>query len=268
MPQPSVETPRQPARPQTGNRSWSFLPDSQPHHYSSVVTTLLELRTDTGTTKESLETTTDFTLAFSRSSSDSVPVRVTGSIDGLRLKGNGRTGQDTDFPFRPFSFSGQIDSGSLSLDSAGGAAFQIITACDSIGLNAVTGLNRNIVVLPRVVSTGMTWTDSSTVPGCSGGIPIQLTAVKSYRVIGETGTPGTIEIGRNDRVRAVGEGAQGQHRVMIQAAGTGSARILIDRSSGMLSQMEGEQKTDVIVTASGRSQHFIQAVREKTVAIQ
>ena len=265
LPEPGAQTPTQTAEIPTGSRSWSFVHDSNPHRYSITASTLLELAGDSGVSKETFETSTDFTIAIS---GEATPVKVSGLVENLKLSGNGRMSQESNQPFQPFSFSGRIENGALALDSAGGSAFQTVTACDNAGLNAVTALNRSIISLPRAIAAGMTWTDSSTVSGCSGSIPVQLTAIRSYRILGETkdGGPGMIAIDRTDRVRATGEGSQGQHRVLLQANGSGSARILVDRSSGILSGIEGEQKTDVIVTTSGRTQHFVQTVRERTAA--
>jgi hypothetical protein len=99
---------------------------------------------------------------------------------------------------------------------------------------------------------------------CSGSIPVTLTALQSYRVLGETtsGARSGILLERIDKTASTGEGADGQHRVQLKSEGSGQTQLLIDPLSGVLLEATGMNTTTATVTTSGRSQKFTQTSRE------
>lgn len=148
------------------------------------------------------------------------------------------------------------------LDSIGGQPAGSFIDCQNLALNRMTAVQRNLVRLPVSISQGQTWTDSATVATCSGSIPVELTTVRAYRVLGEAG--GVVTLERSDRMVATGQGAQGQHRITLEAQGTGISRLNVDRLTGELSDASGEFRSEVTVGSSGRLQRFRQTVRDRT----
>jgi hypothetical protein len=169
-------------------------------------------------------------------------------------------------PHLPLAFTGHIGGGVFSLDSIAGSPIGAVIDCQAGGLNGMTGVQRSVIAPPLLVSTGTTWTDSSTVPACSGSVQITLTAIRTYTVAGQAlrGAQPVIVVDRQDRIRARGEGAQGQHRVSILSQGSGLARIYLDRTTGLLQESETRQTVDLVISSSGRNQRFKQTVEERT----
>ncbi len=118
--------------------------------------------------------------------------------------------------------------------------------------------------LPSHFSAGDRWRDSTTTSGCRGKIPAEATVISNYQVIGDTVVAGShaVQIHRADSLSASGEGADGQHRIIIAAMGTGDTNIYFDVTSGRLIASHGLQNTLVNVTASGRTTQFVQRVTE------
>ncbi len=118
--------------------------------------------------------------------------------------------------------------------------------------------------LPGHFSAGDRWRDSTTTGGCRGKIPAESTVIGNYQVIGDTVVAGshTVQVHRADSLSASGEGADGQHRIIITATGTGDTNIYFDVTSGRLIASRGLQNTLVNVTTSGKTAQFVQRVTE------
>ena len=71
-----------------------------------------------------------------------------------------------------------------------------------------------------------------------------------------------VQIHRADSVSANGEGADGQHRIIIAAKGTGDTDLYFDVTSGRLIESRGVQNSVVSVTTSGTTTQFTQRVTE------
>jgi hypothetical protein len=131
--------------------------------------------------------------------------------------------------------------------------------------SALPVIQRALIISPTQLQKGLTWTDSTDTSICSGPVPVSLTAVRSYRVMGETkqGESPAILLERQDRTISTGEGSEGQHRIQIKSQGNGHSTILIDVQSGALIEMTTVNSTTAAVTTSGRTQQFVQTTRER-----
>jgi hypothetical protein len=98
-------------------------------------------------------------------------------------------------------------------------------------------------------------------------IPAESKTVSDYVVIGDTSFSNTpvVQIHRTDLLSATGEGAAGQHRILISATGTGSADLFFNVTAGQFVGSRSLQTTLVNVTTSGKSTRFIQHVTESVV---
>lgn len=246
-------------------RPWKIIPTPAIKRYVSNGTATLELQSDTAATTASVTTTASFSLSASRETGFT---RIQGTLNSFSARTNGRIVQ-ADQPFGlPLVFSGRLISGGFNLDSINGQS-PGTGDCRNHELNGLSIIRQSLVTVPDVLAPGLTWVDSSTIPVCSGSIPLQLTTVRAYAVVGESSRDGSpvIVIDRTDRFSASGEGAQGQHRVTVLTRGTGSARIHVDRTSGLLNSSDVELQARVTVTASGRTQVFSQTVKERTALV-
>lgn len=127
---------------------------------------------------------------------------------------------------------------------------------------------RALALVPRVPATlnaGTTWSDSSTTQGCRGTIPTTTHTQSRYRVIGDTTIGGLValQVRRTDTITANGEGAQEQHRITLAATGSGSTELYLDLVSGRFLGSDQIQETTVAVSTSGRTERFLQHVRER-----
>lgn len=249
------------------SRSWTLVPDESLHSYASRVLTTIELQEEAGVVRDSFSVTVEFSMRLQRNGQ--LP-RVTGTLDRLQRDPENR-GPQTESPAAlPLAFAGHIASGGLTLDSVAGRAIATVADCENPGLNQMGVIQRNISITPLTLRPGTAWTDSSMVKACSGTIPVELTSVRIYTVTGEAqgALSGAIVVERSERIRATGEGAQGQHRIGLQATGSGSARLLLEPASGLLRLAEGESRTAIVIRSSGRQQQFVQTVRERTTRVR
>ncbi len=233
--------------------------------YVSTATAALELQSDTAAIKGSITTTAGFALSAFR---EAGLTKIHGTLDGFSTQVNGRITQPDQSPVIPIIFRGRLVNGGFNLDSINGQP-PGIGDCRNQGLNSLSFLRQSLLAVPVLLTAGLTWVDSSTVSACNGSVPLLLTAVKTYTVAGESYRSGSpvIVIDRVDRFTALGEGAQGQHRVTITTRGSGSGKVYVDRASGRLNSSEGELQALVTINASGRTQVFSQTVKEKTVLV-
>jgi hypothetical protein len=141
------------------------------------------------------------------------------------------------------------------------------TACDP-NATLITLAQQLIPRIPNQLTTGYTWRDSTTTSGCRGLIPITSTTVSNYVVVGDTvvNNAAVVQLTRTDSLSANGEGADGQHRVLITATGIGTGSIYLDPATGRLVALKETQRTLVSVTTSGRLSQFAQHTTE-TVSI-
>ena len=252
-----------PAPPRTIPGRWVLVPDHSSKSYISSVMALLELHSDGTTVRDSVATSIDFTISVAL---DQNPPKFTGIINKVSVQTGNRIEQPNLPSVLPFPFAGHLENGKLLIDSTGKEAVTDPTRCTSSAAGTLTSIQRNFIVPPAVLTTGLSWTDSVTIPGCSGSIPIILSTKRSYHVTGETSYNGrrVLLVQRTEETEASGEGSQGQHRVTLNSRGSGTANMHFNSTTGDLVGLQGEQRSQVEVTSSGRVQKFTQIVREKT----
>jgi len=259
-----VPAPAAPAAslPVSPGRTWTITPGAQPQRYSSTATIALELITDSTRIRENITQQSRFTLLTGSASGSS---SFLGTIESLTTETPTRIGSAELPATFPISFTGHIQNGTVVLDAVNGRPRTGPIECSTPAFSALNIIHRNIIILPAQLTQGMTWRDSTSTAGCSGSIPVNTIAVRSYRVAGETELSGrpALLLERTEKTLSTGEGSENQHRILIRTDGSGTGRVYIDRFSGALLSAESEQQINVTITA-GRSQRFIQLVKEKT----
>lgn len=248
--------------PISPGRTWTITPATQPQRYSSTASIALELITDSTRVRENITQHSRFTLLTGSASGSS---SFLGSIESLTTETPVRIGSP-ELPLTfPISFTGHIRNGTVILDAVNGRPRTGPIECSTPAFSALNIIHRNIIILPPQLAQGMTWRDSTSTAGCSGSISVNTIAIRSYRVAGETELSGrpALLLERTEKILSSGEGSENQHRISIRTEGSGAGKVYIDRSSGALLSTESEQQINATITA-GRSQRFIQVVKEKT----
>ena len=121
-------------------------------------------------------------------------------------------------------------------------------------------LREGVVVTPRALRRDQTWRDSSVTTICRDSIPLAVTTVRRYRVVGAELRDGQVVV-LVDRVSTVamrGEGRQLGESVQLVADGTGAMRYAIGLLDGIVVDAEGTNDLVLRLTGRRRSQELRQ----------
>jgi len=155
----------------------------------------------------------------------------------------------------PVQISGVLVGDSLTISN------QLLNEkCNTTGSALITDLRNLLTHFSAQLSPGMSWQDSIEVSGCQATIPTMSHIVRSYVVLGEISYEGrpVIKIQRSDTTRAHGEGGLQQHRVLLDANGTGTAVYYLDTTTGRVVHLTIDQVLSLAVSTSGTPFHFKQ----------
>lgn len=239
----------------SSHTSWTLQPDEQQHRYRSSTISSVMMDQPSAIPRDSTTLTTNFTVSIRR---DSRGASYSVTVEGLSLTSASRLSPVvvSDFP-SPVLFTGRFEKGQYSLDPPADCSNQVSSVISTI--------QRSLIIIPVQLRRSQSWTDSTSTAACSGPIPVTLTALRHYRVVGEIadGTHSGILLERVDKTSSFGEGSEGQHRIQLRTEGTGNTQFLIDPLTGTLLEATGVNTTLATVTTSGRSQRFSQTSREQ-----
>ena len=159
----------------------------------------------------------------------------------------------------PFHISGSLvgDSLLVSSDSLAGG-------CNPIATLLLTDVHNLVPRFPASLSVTQTWTDSTTLSGCQGSIPTRSHLLRNFRVMGLSTyeNASVLVVQRNDRITAQGEGAQQQHRLQLDANGTGGGIYYLDINTGRILHLTVSQDLSLSITTSGKVSHFRQTTKQ------
>jgi hypothetical protein len=212
-------------------------PDSQTHREIStnITNELLTLEASEGTTRftalvDTSATTTQGLIGSVQSVE--LPVRISGSFTDTAL--------------------------TFNTDAGGGK-------CNPLTSTLQTDLHNLLFAFPEQLSTGVSWNDSIDVQGCQAGVPTSVHTTRSYIVSGDATYQGhpMLVILRTDTTHAKGEGGLHQHRVSIDATGTGTALYYLDTASGRIVRLTVDQTLDLGITASAKQSQFKQNSKQE-----
>jgi hypothetical protein len=166
-------------------------------------------------------------------------------------------------PVRPVQLPIQI-SGLLSVDSLT-INSQATDSCSPVNTVLLTDLHNLLVKFPAVLSPGVVWTDSISLRGCQSGVPTLSHILRSYIVSGEVAFEGqpVVLVLRTDTTQAQGEGGLQQHRVSINAIGTGTAAYYLNPETGQVTHLTLNQALDLGVTTTARAYQFKQSSKQE-----
>jgi len=155
-------------------------------------------------------------------------------------------------------------SGSLIGDSLTFSNDSIAQKCDPVTSALSADLHNLLAQFPVQLSQGGSWRDSVELNTCQGMILTTAHIARSYAVSGETmyqGLP-VVVIQRRDSIRAHGEGAQQQHRLILDVSGTGNATYYLSTQNGFILRLSTGQDLDLAITASGKIHRFKQSSKQ------
>jgi hypothetical protein len=229
--------------------TWTINRSSGAISYQILRSAAIEDRSDSSP-QQKISTNTTHELVTLDTAGDTI--RFTATIDTSLS-----TTQGTVQPIQPVQLPVQLsglqvgDSLIISTDSS-------TERCNPVSSALSADLYNLLIGFPIQLSQGSGWRDSLELSTCQGMIPTAVHIVRSYVVSG-TATYQSLPVvlvQRRDSIRAHGEGAQQQHRVILDASGTGNATYFLNPQNGFILRLNTEQSLDLAITTSGKIHRF------------
>jgi hypothetical protein len=236
--------------------SWSLKYSPGTISYQISRSAGIELVSDSSSHRESATNNTHELLTLEPSAD--TDIGFTAVIDTFSTTTQGLVGtvQTVQLPVRLTGF--------LTRDSLVIASQSTNQRCSPATSALITDLYNILTPFPTQLSSAMSWKDSVEIAGCQAAIPTISHTTRSYSVAGEVLYNGrsVVEIHRTDTTRSRGEGGLQQHRVVLEATGTGNAIYYIDIGTGRITNFVLDQELTISVTASGRESRFKQRSKQ------
>ncbi len=253
IPSPSLPNPA-PIPSAAGPWTFNYAPGAIAYQVSR--TAGIESQSDSGSHREISTNTTHELLTLALAGDT---IHFAAVIDTSSTTTQGTIGPIQSVPL-PVQLSGSFIGDSLIISSD-----SVAEKCNPINSALSADLHNLLVRFPIQLSQGSSWRDSVELTTCQGMIPTTAHIARSYIVLGETmyqGEP-VILVQRTDSIRAQGEGAQQQHRVTLDASGTGNAIYYMSPKDGRVVRINAGQNLDLAITTSGRIHRFKQNSKQE-----
>jgi hypothetical protein len=185
-------------------------------------------------------------------------VRFTATVDTFATTSQGTIGP-VQLAQLPVLLSGSFVGDSLAI-----LADSTPEKCNLAGSALSADLHNLLVHLPTQLTQGSSWRDSLEVTTCQGMIPMTARIARAYLVSGGITFEGdpVLVIQRTDTIQAHGEGAQQQHRLTVDATGTGNALYYLSPKDGRVLRLTAGQDLILAITTSGMTHHFKQRLKQ------
>ena len=245
------------------SRVWRITPTSEVGSYQSILKTTIVEKNSPDNRKDGSTTTADYLLTLNRSSN---VIGVSGSVSSVEIKPD-QTGQIPQSPKHSVGFAGSVSDHNVSLHLIASGQFSSSTPCNDSSESALSVVNRDLIIVPQEITASQSWQDSTAHSLCSGSLPVVVSVIRSYRIIGETVVDGipALKLERIEKSVTSGEGSQGQHQITLTGTGTGKGQIYIDRMTGLLLGLTSTSQVELSIKSSGRTQLFTQTTEETVV---
>lgn len=256
-PSPVEETPLPPAISRSG--VWSFKYQPGITRYQAVRNATIA-RLDTA---ESTELSTNTSREVLTLDSAESGVNFVAAIDSFATTTQGLIGPVQPVPL-PVQISGSFSPVGLTINNQPAGE-----KCNPVHSVLFADLHNLLVPFPQQLSAGMSWTDSVEIQSCPAGIPTLSHTTRAFTVSGEItydGQPAVV-VQRIDTTRAQGEGGLQQHRLLIDAHGTGTAVYYLDVSSGRIVHLTIDQTLMLGVTGSSRRYQLKQDSKQEFAVV-
>ena len=247
--------------------TWNFTFNTQPHTYQSTTNTILQTQptvdvSQLQTIPDStiISTTTQFTLAIDRT--QPLVTVISGSLNRIQSISGSRVHLHNQQPTLPLAFSGILSSSRLSLSPV--SPIPENEFCQNPINSYFSDIRPIVISLPHFLRAGSTWTDTISTATCSGiDLPTRTTTVHTYTMIEEPHTnPLSLFIKMQEHSQLTGLGSQGEHQIQVDGQGFGSAELLINPTTGLLSTFHLIQHLTVQINTSGKITKILQLVEQ------
>jgi hypothetical protein len=252
-PTPPIGQPPLPIVPSAGTWSFRYQPGIAGYQVARSATIT---RLDT-TGNAELSTNTSHELVTLDSTD--VGVNFIAAVDGFTTTTQGLIG-----PVQPTQLPVQV-SGSFAPSGLTMSSQTPEEKCNPVHSVLFADLYNLLVPFPQQLSPGVSWTDSVETRGCPAGIPTLSHTNRTFTIGGEVTYDGrpAVMVQRVDTTRAQGEGGLQQHRVSIDAHGTGTAVYYLDIASGRIVHLSTNQTLLLGVATSSRQYQLKQDSKQE-----
>lgn len=260
-PTPTVPLPQQPIATPPISGSWSFKYSPGTINYQISRSANIELISDSSSHRETATNNTHELLTLEAAADTGIG--FTAVIDTFSTTTQGLIGRIQTVPL-PSQLTGFLTSDSLVIAGQG-----TNERCSPATSALITDVYNILTPFPTQLSSATNWRDSVEIAGCQAAIPTISHTTRSYTVAGKVlynGQP-VVEIHRTDTTLARGEGGLQQHRVVLEASGTGNAIYYLDTGTGRITHFVLDQELAISITASGKESRFKQNAKEAFTAI-
>ena len=250
LPVPSIPSP---VAGEPSSWTFSLTPGTASYRVSRSAT--IESVSDSASRKE-ISTNTTYESITLLAAADTTSFSAEADTFSTTTQGVASSAQTGQLPFRI--------AGSLIGDSLLVSRDSLSEGCNPIATVLLTDVHNLVPRFPASLSVAQTWTDSTSLSGCQGSIPTRSHLVRKFRVMG-LGTYENVSVlvvQRNDRISAEGEGSQQQHRLQLDASGTGGGIYYLDINTGRVLHLTVSQELNLTITASGKANHFRQSAKQ------
>lgn len=243
---------------------WVLTPTHQSHVYHSISQTTVHELSNPVIRQQSIEVTTAFTISVNQSKTLSI---ISGHIDTVRFNPQNQFAPDNNSLTLPLLFEGELAPTALTITVKNPQLMN--GSCSPLISSILSDLHSAVTIYPLRLAPGFTWRDSTLFKTCTtGGIPTTRKTIHSFRVVGERAfnTTRALLLERLDSTYISGDGAEGNHQIHFEGIGTGTANIYISLTIAVILGVELSEKTEIAITNSGRTRHFIQEVTQRLKA--
>ena len=242
---------------------WVLKPSRQLRAYQSISQTIVHELSSSLVHENSIEVTTTFTISLDQSQT---PLIISGHIDSVKLSPENQLTRNDKSLTLPLLFEGELGPSGLTITPKN---LQLSdNSCSPLISSILGDLHIAVGIYPTQLTPGFTWKDSTLIKTCTtGGIATTRKTIQLFKVIGERvfNTTRGLLIQRLDSTYINGDGAEGNHQIHLEGAGTGTANIYISRIIALVLGAELSEKTEIAITNSGKTRHFIQQVTQRVV---
>lgn len=252
-PSPGLPIPTPPISVQPASTSWTFDYAPGPMQYQVSRSAAIEGQSNSDTSREISTNTTHELITLVPAGESGISFSAV--VDAFSSTTQGLIGPAQSVQL-PVELSGIFAGDSLTIKTNSSN-----DRCNPVGSALLSDLHNLLTEFPAGLTQGFTWRDSVSTPGCQAGIPTISRLLRSYVVSGEAiyeGRP-VLLVQRSDTVQAHGDGAQQQHAVKLDAAGTGSAIYYLNTKDGRVVRLTANHELTLTITASNKPHRFRQS---------
>ena len=252
---PEVIPPVPPGTP----TSWSFGYAPGRYQYALTTDAAIQPQGDTIGGADTVRTATFISYALERRGSR---YDISGTVDSATLAASGRMRRPIQqLLAAPLRFTAEASS----TGEVGKFAAEVSPACDSPADPLLATARDLLITVPRSLTLGTTWTETTSSTVCRGEIPLTSKAVQRYEVQGADSVDGrpAVRIRRTSEVTIEGRGEQRGQDIRVTGNGTAAMNLFISPESGTFLGGEGDYTATLRFDSDVRQQTFEQKVKQR-----